>query len=157
MSNTKNYREQREKEKIALWKVFAWLFLFVLVFSAGVWVGDSYMPAIRQFFGRTARAPLEGVRSLVEGASSLASKEELMGAVDSNEELEPNEKADLKKDIARAYEVKEEYDGEYKPAVEQLWKDACRLYDRAREDGTISAEELREVVGKLKEAADAAK
>jgi len=158
LANTKNYQDtqRQQKEKSKTYKFLGILFLFLIVFAAGVWVGDSYMPAIRRGLGRTARAPLEGVKNLVEGATSFASKEELIGAIEDNEDLEPNEKKRLGDDVKKAYEVKENYDGEYKAGVEQLWNDARKIYDKAREDGEMSGSEIRSVVAKLREATEAA-
>ena len=104
MANTKNYQDKRreDQERSNRYKIFGFLFLLIIVFVAGVWVGDNYMPAIRRMLGRTARAPLEGVKNLVEGASTFASKEELQGAIDENEDLDPNEKAEMKKEVEEA-------------------------------------------------------
>lgn len=156
MANTKQYTEQYEKKKSGRRKFFGFLVAFVVTFCVGAWAGDRYMPDIRRFFGGAARAPLEGMRRVLEGASSFASKEELIGAIDSNEDLDPNEKERLKKQVSEAYRVKDEYDGQYKAGIEQLWDDARKLYEEAKEDGEISGSELRAVVGKLNEATDAA-
>lgn len=157
MANTRQYDEQYSGKKSGKGKFFGFLLAFVITFCVGVWVGDSYMPVIRQFFGGAARAPLEGMKNVLEGASSFASKEELAGAVDASEDLDPNEKELLKNQIEEAYRVKEKYEGPYKAVVGQLWQDARKLYEDAREDGRISGSELRAVVGKLNEATKAAK
>ena len=156
MANTRNYSEQEEKKKSGRRKFIGFFIAFIVVFCVGMWVGDSYMADIRRLFGGAARAPLEGMKKVLEGASSIASKEELIGAVDSNEDLDPNEKKRMSEQIAEAYKVRDEYEGEYKAGIEQLWDDARKLYEEAKEDGEITGSELRAVVGKLKEATDAA-
>lgn len=149
--------EYGKKDKSGRRKFVAFFIAFLLTFCVGVWVGYNYYPDIRKLAGRTVRAPLEGVKSVLEGAASFASKEELLGAVESNKDLRPNEKESLMQRIKEAYKVKEEYDGQYKASVEQLWDQARKLYEEAREDGEVTASELRVVVAKLGEATDTAR
>ena len=155
--NAKNYGERDEEKKTRRRLVLVVLLLLFVAFCAGIWVGYHYYPAIRKFAGRTARAPLEGMKDVLEDASTFASKEELLGAVEENKDFSPNESKRLMDQIEEAYRVKEEYRGQNKAAVEQLWDDARKLYEEAREDSEISTAELRAVVEKLNEATEAAK
>jgi hypothetical protein len=157
LGNSRQYEDRYGKKKQGRGKLIGLIVAFVLTFCVGVWVGDTKMPWIRQKFGGAARAPLRGAKRIIEGADSFASKEELAGAIDSCEELSPNEKKRLKDEITKACRVKEEYDGEYKATVEQLWEDAGRIYDEGKMDGRLSASELRAVVAKLNEATEAAR
>jgi hypothetical protein len=154
--NTKNYNEYEKEKKSRRRLVLVILLLLFVAFCTGMWVGYNYYPAIRKFVGRTARAPLEGMKDVLEGATTFASKEELLGAVEGNEDFSPNEKKRLMDQVEGAYRVKEEYEGPNKATVEQLWDDARRLYEQARENDRISTSELRNVVGKLNEATEAA-
>jgi hypothetical protein len=164
LANTRQYEEEQRtqqyrQKKARKRKILAFVVLFLLVFIAGMYVGHNHYPAIRQFFGGAVRAPLEGIQDLAGGASSSAWKEELAGAIDncSDSELDPNRKKRLKKEVEDAFAVRDNYDGRYKAAVEQLWSDARKMYDEGMKDGALDGSELRNVVAKLNEAVEAAK
>ena len=158
MANTREYDDQRrryDEKKSGKKKLFGFLVAFIVVFCVGLWIGDRYMANIRKWAGMTARKTLEAPGKVLKGATSLASKEELTGAVESCDDLDANEKERLVGKISEAYKTKSSYEGPYRAGVEQLWDDAGRLYDEAREDGEITGSELRGVVGKLTEATKA--
>ncbi len=160
MANTKEYEERRKterREKSKFWKFVGYLVLVVVIFVVGMFVGDAYMPTIKGWVSRGAKAPIDTMRGALDSASSLASEKEIKSAVDGCDDLTEREKSGLKEQIAEAYKVKSGYDGENKLQVDVLWQEAHKMFEEARKDGQPSGSDMRAVAGKLGEAADMAK
>lgn len=158
MANTKEYEERRKterREKSKLWKFVGYLVLFLVIFVVGMFVGDAYMPAIKGWLSRGAKAPIDTMRGALDSASSLASEKEVKSAVDGCDDLTEKEKTDLKEDIAEAYRIKGEYDGEKKPQVDYLWGEAHKMFEEARKGGNPTGSDMRRVAAKMKEATEA--
>lgn len=160
MGSTKEYEERKKterREKSGFWKFVGYLVLFLVIFVVGMFVGDAYMPTIKGWVSRGAKAPIDKMRGALDSASSLASEKEIKSAVDGCDDLTEREKAELKEQIAEAYKVKGEYDGEKKPEMDYFWGEAHKMFEEARKDGQPSGSEMRGVVGKLSEAVKVAR
>jgi hypothetical protein len=151
---TKDYSQYEKEKKSRRKKLLGFLFLFFVVFIAGMFVGDRYMDSIRGTVSRTARTPIEGVRDILDNASSFASKEEIKSAVDGCDDLNDDQKESLKEEIDKAYAAREKSS---KPEVEYLWADAHKLFEDARKQHKPAGSDMRSVVEKLNEAAEAAR
>jgi hypothetical protein len=160
LGNTQNYEERRrteQREKSGFLKFVGWVVLFLVIFVVGMFIGDAYMPTIKGWVSRGAKAPIDTMRGALDSASSLASEKEVKSAVDGCDDLTEREKKDLKEDIAEAYRVKGEYDGVNKPQVDYLWGEAHKMFEEARKGGNPTGSDMRRVAAKLKEAAGAAR
>jgi hypothetical protein len=160
LANTKEHEERRKterREKSNFWKLVGYVVLVLVIFVVGMFVGDAYMPTIRGWVSRGAKAPIDKVRGALDSASSLASEEELNSAVDGCDDLTGNDKTEMKEQIAEAYKVKGEYDGENKLEVDTLWAQAHKMFEETRKDGQPSGSDMKAVAGKLKEAVEAAR
>ncbi len=154
MGKTRQQESQYREEKSRWGKFFAIFIIFILVFAAGVWFGQSeYFPKAKETAARGMRKAIETPKTILEGATAFASKEELTGAIESSKELEPNEKRDLKVKIEKAYEAHDNYDGPERVPFDRLWGEARKEYEEGRKDGNLTGAELRAVVKKLDEAA----
>jgi hypothetical protein len=160
LGGTKKHEEQRKTErrdKSGLWKFAGYVVLFLVIFVVGMFVGDAYMPTIKGWVSRGAKAPIDKMRGALDSASSLASEKEINSAIDGCDDITEKEKAELKEQIAEAYKVKAEYDGENKLQVDILWEEAHKMFEEARKDGQPSGSDMRAVADKMKEAAEAAR